>query len=133
VTSYRDQIKFYFDKLNLAKVHWNIIADDETVHPFTNIDVINSFQNCPEDGLKSTYVTLCQMHGDRMQINSFLKGIATHYCNNRFTLIQALKEDYQKQTTKEGKKFFYDLLAKFTESDLDKAKVLGFWKKINSQ
>ena len=47
MTIYRDQIKFYFDKLNLTKVHWNIIADDETVHPFTNIDVINGFQNCP--------------------------------------------------------------------------------------
>ena len=66
-----------------------------------------------------------------MQINSFLKGIATHYCNNRFTLIQALKEDYEKQTSKEGKKFFYDLLAKFTESDLEKAGILEFWKKLH--
>ena len=133
MTLYREQIKFFFDKLNLTKVHWNIIAKDGTVHPFTNIDVINSFQNCPEDGLKDTYVSLNRMHGDRMRINSFLKGIATHYCDNRFTLIKALKEDYEKQTSKEGKEFFYNLLAKFTESDLEKAEVLGFWKKINSQ
>tara|TARA_B100000475_G_C14786318_1_gene225633 strand:+ start:162 stop:563 length:402 start_codon:yes stop_codon:yes gene_type:complete len=133
VISYREQIKFFFDKLNLTRVHWNIVAEDGTIHPFTNIDVINSFLNCPEDGLKTTYVTLNQMHGDRMKINSFLKGIATHYCDNRFTLIKALKEDYEKQTSKEGKQFFYNLLAKFTESDLEKAEVLDFWKKINSQ
>jgi len=48
-------------------------------------------------------------------------------------LIKALKEDYEKQTTNEGKQFFYDILKNFTENDLEKAGVLGFWKRINSQ
>ena len=129
--SYKEQVRFFFDNLKLQKISWNIIAEDGSLHPFTNHDVINSFQNSTEDSLKDIFKALHSMCGDRMKINTFLKGIATHYCDNRFSLIQALKTDYENQTSKEGKQFFYNLLAKFNESDLTKAGVLEFWKKIN--
>ena len=45
MTSYREQLKFFFDKLNLAKVKWDIVADDGTIHPFTNHDVIDTFKS----------------------------------------------------------------------------------------
>ncbi len=133
MTSYREQLKFFFDKLNLAKVKWDIVADDGTIHPFTNHDVIDTFNVCPEKSLQGAYNNLKQIQGDTNNINNYLKEIATYYTNNRFTLIKALKEDYEKQTTNEGKQFFYDILKNFTENDLEKAGVLGFWKRINSQ
>ena len=49
---YKEQIKFFFDKLKIQKVSWTIIAEDETKHDFTNYDVINSFQNSSESNLK---------------------------------------------------------------------------------
>ncbi len=130
---YKIAIKKFFEKLNLSEVHWDIIASDDTVHPFTNHNIIISFDNGTEHTLKTILSTLEQQKGDRVKINNVLKQIAKTYCDNRVFLIQALLDDYKKANTSELKKHFQNLIDKFTETDLKKAGIYEEWQQIKNQ
>lgn len=130
---YKLAIQNFFKKLNLEKINWDIKASDDTIHSFSNLDIINSLNNAPEHSLKPILKTLEQQNDNTIGINNILKQIAKSYCDNRLFLIQALLDDYKKANTSELKKHFGNLIDKFTESDLKEAGIYEEWQQIKNQ
>jgi hypothetical protein len=130
---YKLAIQNFFKKLNLEKINWDIKASDDTIHSFSNLDIINSLNNAPEHSLKPILKTLEQQNDNIIGINNILKQIAKSYCDNRLFLIQALLDDYKKANTLKLRKHFQNLIDKFTESDLKEAGIYEEWQQIKNQ
>lgn len=129
-TNYQQALKDFFIKLNLQEKKWKIIASDNTEHPFSNLDVIQSLNTSPDNAIKMILTTLEQQNGDVVKINNVLKQIAKSYCDNRIFLILALFEDYKKAKYYDQKDYFKNLINKFSENDLKEAGIYEQWKKI---
>jgi t-SNARE complex subunit (syntaxin) len=123
-------LKNYFKRLKLSEIYWEIKADDDTVHPFTNLNVIQSFNHLSDEQAKAILHTLENFNSDRIKINNFLKTIAKSYCNNRIELIKGLYKDFKNANTDDLKNHFKELIDKFSDEDLEKA-GLHFWRKKN--
>lgn len=123
-------LKQYFKKLHLSEVSWQIKADDETVHPFTNLNVIDALKNFKDEEANIILSNLQSLNGDRVKINHMLKSIAKSFCDNRIEVIKNLFKDFKNAKTDEQKKHFKDIIDFFSNEDLEKAGI-GFWRKKN--
>lgn len=120
----------YFAKLNLQRIHWVIVADDGSQHPFSNIDVVNSLYNLDEEKGQGVIIALQKFGQDRIKINNFLKQVAKSYCDNRLLIIQSLLKDLKNSKTQEQKEHFYNLINNFGVADIKKSGIYDEWKKI---
>ena len=131
IMAIQSKIVEYFAKLKLAEIQWEIVASDNSKHPFKNTDVIRSLYQLDDTKADQVLQALNQLNHDRTKINIFLKTIAKSYCDMRHSLIQALFQDYKNSNTEELKDHFYKVIARFSKEDMKKAGIYEEFKKIS--